>query len=46
MTINPSVKRGIIRAYNQGVDIESISRMFSISLHNIIDIVHSNLVSK
>ena len=44
-TINDSVKRGILRAYNQGLDIELITWLFSVDIHDVINIVYGDKIA-
>ena len=44
-TLNHSVKRGILRAYNQGVDIELITWLFGVNIHDVINIVYGDKIA-
>ena len=45
-TINASVVRAIIRAYEDGVTSQAISQLFKVSQHDIINIMYAYKIGK
>ena len=40
-TINESVIRAVLRAYDDGITLQAISQLFKIDQHNLINIIYA-----